>query len=71
MSVVRPARSHILNYNSTTIVVWVTGQLTNTPTRGLPTRGLVSSQTGQLMDQSSRGLDNSSTGQLADDTTYC
>jgi len=30
--------------------VLVTGQLKDTPTQGLPTRGLVNSQTGQLAD---------------------
>ena len=35
----------------------VTGQLADTPTRGLPTRGLDISQTGQLADWTSRGLD--------------
>jgi len=29
---------------------WVTGQLADTPTRGLPTRGLDDSWTGQLAD---------------------
>jgi len=37
----------------------VTGQLADTPTRGLPTRGLVNSRTSQLADWTSRGLDNS------------
>jgi len=36
----------------------VTGQLADTPTRGLPTRGLDISWTGQLADWTSRGLDN-------------
>ena len=43
----------------------VTGQLADTPTRGLPTRGLDDSQTGQLADGTARGLDKSRTGQLA------
>jgi len=29
---------------------WVTGQLADTPTRGLPTHGLDDSRTGQLVD---------------------
>jgi len=37
----------------------VTGQLADTPTRGLPTRGLDISRTGQLADKTSRGLGNS------------
>ena len=37
----------------------VTGQLADTPTRGLPTRGLDDSQTRQLAYWTSRGLDNS------------
>jgi len=37
----------------------VTGQLADTPTRGLPTRGLDDSRTGQLAYWKSRGLDNS------------
>ena len=48
---------------------WVTGQLADTPTRGLPTRGLVNSRTGHLADWSTRGLDNSRTGQVPDWTT--
>jgi len=47
-------------------VTAVTGQLADTPTRGLPTRGLDDSRTGHLADWSTRGLDNSRTGQLAD-----
>jgi len=47
----------------------VTGQLADTPTRGLPTRRLDISWTGQLEDWSTRGLDNSRTSQLADWTT--
>jgi len=47
----------------------VTGQLADTPTRGLPTRGLDDSQTGHLADWSTRGQDNSRTGQVADWTT--
>ena len=37
----------------------VTGQLADTPTRGLPTRGLDDSRTGHLAYWRSRGLDNS------------
>ena len=37
----------------------VTGQIADTPTRGLPTRGLHISRTGQLADQTTRVLDNS------------
>jgi len=44
----------------------VTGQLADTPTRGLPTRGLDDLRTGQLVDWTSRVLDKSRTGQLAD-----
>jgi len=44
----------------------VTGQLADTPTHGLPTRGLDDSRTGHLADWSTRGLDNSRTGQVAD-----
>jgi len=33
----------------------VTGQLADTPTRGLPTRGLDVSRTGQLVDWTTRG----------------
>jgi len=47
----------------------VTGQLADTPTRGLPTRGLDDSRTAHLADWSTRGLDNSRTGQVADWTT--
>jgi len=36
--------------------MWVTGQLADTPTRGLPTRGLDISRTGQLADWTTRGL---------------
>ena len=50
-------------------VARVTGQLTDTPTCGLPTRGLDDSWTGHLADWSSRGLGNSRTGQVADWTT--
>jgi len=39
--------------------VALTGQLADTPSRGLPTRGLDFSRTGQLEDWTSRGLDNS------------
>ena len=42
----------------------VTGQLADTPTRGLDDL-----QTGHLADWSTRGLDNSRTGQVADWTT--
>ena len=56
--------------------VGVAGQLADTPTRGLPTRGLDDSRTGHPADWSnsrtrqlaywtSRGLDKSRTGQLA------
>ena len=34
----------------------VTGQLADTPTRGLPTRGLDISRTGQVADWTTRGL---------------
>ena len=34
----------------------VTGQLADTPTRGLPTRGLEISRTGQVADGTTRGL---------------
>jgi len=37
----------------------VTGQLADTPTRGLPTRGLDILRTGQLADWTTRGLDKS------------
>ena len=47
----------------------ITGQLADTPTRGLPTRGLDDSRTGHLADWSTRGLDNSRTGQVANWTT--
>jgi len=47
----------------------VTGQLADTPTRGLPTRGLDISRTGQLADSTTRALVNSRTGQVADWTT--
>jgi len=42
-----------------TLMIRVTGQLADTPTRGLPTRGLVNSHTNLLADWTSRGLDNS------------
>ena len=42
----------------------VTGQLVDTPARGLD-----DSRTGHLADWSTRGLDNSCTGQVADWTT--
>ena len=41
------------------LVLAVTGQLADTPTRGLPTRGLDILRTGQLADWTSHGLDNS------------
>ena len=44
----------------------VTGQPADTPTRGLPTRGLDDSRTGHLADWTTRVLDKSRTGQLAD-----
>jgi len=44
----------------------VTGQLADMPTRGLPTRGLDISRTGQLAAR----LDNSHTSQLADWTSH-
>jgi len=47
----------------------VTGQLVDTPTRGLPTRGLEDSRTGHVADWSTRRLDNSRTGQVAYWTT--
>jgi len=47
----------------------VTGQLADTPTRGLPTRGLDDSRTGHLADWSTRGLNNFRTRQVADWTT--
>jgi len=46
----------------------VSGQLVDTPTRGLPTRGLDDWRTGQLADYTTRGLDKSRTGQLVDAT---
>jgi len=36
--------------NNYTLILTVTGQLADTPTRGLPTCGLDISQTGQLAD---------------------
>ena len=39
---------------STAIGNMVTGQLADTPTRGLLTRGLVSSRTGQLADDAAK-----------------
>ena len=50
-------------------VVLVTGQLVDTPTRGLPTRGLDDSRTGYLAVWSTHALVNSRTGQVADWTT--
>jgi len=47
----------------------VTGQLADTPTCGLPSRGLDISRTGQLAQYTTRALVNSRTGQLADWTT--
>jgi len=47
----------------------VTGQLADTPTRGLPTRGLDISRTGQFADYKTRALVNSLTGQVTDWTT--
>jgi len=35
---------------SLSVIALVTGQLVDTPTRGLPTRGLDKSRTGQLAD---------------------
>jgi len=49
--------------------IMVTGQLADTPTRGLPSRGPDNSRTGHLADWSTRGLHNSRTGQVADWTT--
>jgi len=52
-----------LEYKPGVVVYRVTAQLADTPTRGLPTRGLDISRTGQLAglvaDWASRGLDNS------------
>jgi len=39
----------LVDWNSG-VFVRVTGQLADTPTRGLPTRGLDNSRTGQLAD---------------------
>jgi len=39
-----------LRSSSVDVVMTVTGQLADTPTRGLPTRGLDISRTGQLAD---------------------
>jgi len=36
--------------NLPAILTWVTGQLADTPTSGLPTRGLDNSRTGHLAD---------------------
>jgi len=47
----------------------VTGQLTDTPTRRLPSCRLDDSWTGHLEDWSTCGLDNSQTAQVADWTT--
>jgi len=51
--------------------VWrvVTEQLADTPTRGLPTRGLDDLRPGHLTDWSTRRLDNSRNGQVTDWTT--
>ena len=51
------------------VMLPVTGQLADTPTRGLPTRGLDDLRTGHLADWSTSGLDNSRTGQVVDWTT--
>jgi len=51
------------------VLIVVTGQLTDTLTRGLPIGGLDDSRTGHLADWSTRTLDNSRTGQVADWTT--
>jgi len=60
----------LISFLSAAACVWLaTGQLADTPTRGLPTRGLDDSRTGHLADWSTRGLDNSRTGQVADWTT--
>jgi len=48
----------------------VTGQIADSPTRGLPTRKLDISQTGHLEDWLTSGLDNSRTSQLADWTSH-
>ena len=50
-----------VSYSS--LLLLVTGQLADTPTRGLD-----DSQTGHPPDWSTRGLDNSRTGQVADAT---
>ena len=60
---------HIGLHYTCRILAAVTGQLADTPTRGLPTRGLDDSLTGHLADWSTRGLDNSRTGQVVDWTT--
>jgi len=54
---------------TSSVPIWVTGQLSDTPTRRLPTRRLDDSRTGHLADWSTHGLDNSRTGQVADWTT--
>jgi len=41
---------YILLTSVVTMPLGVTGQLADTPTRGLPTRGLVNSRTSQLAD---------------------
>ena len=46
--------------------IMVTGQLADTPTRGLPSREPDDSRTGHLADWSTSGLDNLRTSQLAD-----
>ena len=48
------------------VLTIVTGQLVDTPTRRLSTRGLDNSQTGHLTDWSTRGLDKSWTRHLTD-----
>jgi len=50
----------------------VTGQLADTPSCRLPTCGLVSLRTGQVMDWTTRGLVNSRmTMPTENDTTFC
>ena len=54
----------VAGYSATGLGFVVTGQLADTPTRGLD-----DSRTGHLADWSTCGLDNSHTGQVADWTT--
>jgi len=52
---VRAYDTSLMHRKTKTVTTAVTGQLMDTPTRGLPTRGLDISRTGQVVDWTTRG----------------